>query len=61
MLPKDTIETLLDEIEEYMYINDETEKWCIKDNAPEWVKKKFKELYDLVHPKTDDKGIVTQY
>ncbi len=61
MLPKDRIESLSDEISEYEYIDDDTEKWCIRDDAPDWAKKKFKELREMVEPVPDESGIITQY
>lgn len=61
MLPKDRIEALSDEIEEYEYIDDKTEKWCIKDDAPDWAKKKFEELQKMVEPVPDENGIITLY
>lgn len=30
---------------DYWYIG-ENEKWCIKDDAPEWAKKEFEEYFD---------------
>lgn len=61
MLPKDRIQTLVDEISEYEYIDDDTEKWCIRDDAPDWTKKKFKELQELVEPVPDENGVITCY
>lgn len=47
--------------EGYAYIDDESETWCIKEDAPEWAKKEFKEFFDLVNPKPDDNDVVTVY
>lgn len=51
----------MDEIKEYEYIDDDTEKWCIRDDAPDWAKEKFKELQELVNPVLDENGVITQY
>lgn len=40
----------------YWYIDDATEKWCIKEDAPEWAKKEFEEFFDLVNPVPDQNG-----
>lgn len=61
MLPKDRIQTLMDEISKYEYIDEDTEKWCIRDDAPDWAKKKFKELREMVEPVPDKNGMITLY
>lgn len=30
----------------YWYIDDESEMWCIKEDAPEWAKKEFVEYVE---------------
>lgn len=47
--------------EGYAYIDDKTEKWCLKENAPEWAKREFEEFFGLVKSEPDDNDIVTQY
>lgn len=47
--------------EGYEYWDEDAEEWCIKDDAPEWAKKEFKEFYARIQAKPDDNGIVTQY
>lgn len=32
--------------EGYAYIDDETEEWCIKEDAPNWAKKNLKNFLD---------------
>ena len=58
MLPKDRIQTLMDEISEYQYIDGDTEKWRIRDDAPDWAKKKFKELREMVEPVPDENDMI---
>jgi hypothetical protein len=41
---------------EYVYIGDD-EKYHIKDNAPEKLKKEFKEFFDSL--KTEEDGVIT--
>nr|WP_285948118.1 hypothetical protein [Bacteroides intestinalis] len=43
----------------YEYFDDNTGKWCIKEDAPEWAKKEFQEFYNHIDPEPDDDGIVT--
>lgn len=38
----------------YEYFDEKNEKWCIKDDAPEWAKKEFAEFYNDV---SDENGI----
>lgn len=47
--------------EGYAYIDDETEKWCIKEDAPDWAKKEFEEFFGLVNSEPDDNNVVTKY
>lgn len=47
--------------EGYAYIDDETEKWRLKKDAPEWAKKEFEEFFNLVKSESDDNDFVTQY
>lgn len=47
--------------EGYAYIDDETEKWCVKENAPDWAKKEFEEFFGLVKSEPDDNNVVTKY
>lgn len=43
----------------YWYIDPKTEKWKIKDNAPEWAKVEFKEYQKAVNPDPGEDGTVT--
>lgn len=45
----------------YWYIDDATEKWCIREDAPEWAKKEFEEYADLLKGEPDEKGMITLY
>lgn len=45
----------------YWYINEKTEQWQIRDDAPTWAKREFEELQNGVNPKPDEDGVVTQY
>lgn len=47
--------------EGYSYLDDETEEWCLKEDAPEWAVKEFKEFNKLIDAQPDDNGIVVQY
>lgn len=47
--------------EGYAYIDDDTEKWCIKKDAPEWAKKEFNDFFALLGNESDDNDIVTKY
>ena len=47
--------------EGYAYIDDETEKWCIKEDAPNWAKIEFEEFFRLVKSEPDDNNVVTKY
>lgn len=48
--------------EGYAYIDDTTEKWCIKENAPDWAKKEFNEYFNsLLKKEPDDNNIITNY
>ncbi|MBO4998183.1 MAG: hypothetical protein J6D02_09320 [Lachnospira sp.] len=31
---------------QYWYIDPKAEKWCIKDDAPEWAKEEFAEYFN---------------
>lgn len=44
--------------EGYVFIN-EQEQWAIKEDAPEWAKKEFKEFMKKVNPTEDENGVVT--
>lgn len=46
---------------EYVYIDDETEKWRIKDDAPQEMKDEFNAFFAAVNPQPDDDGVVTVY
>lgn len=47
--------------EGFAYIG-EDEKWHIKENAPDWAKKEFKEFFNMVNPTDpDEDGIVIKY
>ena len=45
----------------YVFVDEETEEWRIKDNAPDWAKKEFKEFLLTIRISPDDDGIVTVY
>lgn len=45
----------------YWYIDDKTEKWCIKEDAPEWAKKEFQGYADLLASEPDEKGVIIRY
>ena len=47
--------------ERYAYIDEKTEQWKLKDDAPDWAKQEFDEFFQKVNPKPDENGIVTQY
>lgn len=48
-------------IEGYAYIDEETEKWCLKEDAPDWAVEEFNEFFDLINSEPDDNDIVTKY
>lgn len=48
-------------IEGYAYIDDKTEQWCIKEDAPEWAKKEFDEYFKLLKKEDDDNGVITDF
>ncbi len=41
--------------------DEETGRWSVAEDAPEWAKKEAEEYYALLYSKPDDNGIVTQY
>ena len=43
-------------MDKYWYIDEKDERWKIKDDAPEWAKKEFKEFYNR---EADENGIIT--
>ena len=43
---------------EYWYIDDETEKWCIKEDAPNWAKKEFEEFFRMIKGSPDKNGVI---
>lgn len=45
----------------YWYIDEKTEKWNIRDDAPEWAKQEFHEFQKAVNPDPDKDGIITNY
>lgn len=47
--------------EGYSYLDEETEEWRLKEDAPEWAVKEFEEFNKLLGAQPDDNGIVTQY
>lgn len=47
--------------EGYAYIDEETEKWCLTNDAPEWAVKEFNEFFGLVNGEPDENDIVTKY
>ena len=48
-------------MEGYAYIDEKTEKWCIKEDAPDWAKKEFSDFFGSVAQKPDDNDIVTAF
>ena len=40
---------------DYWYIDPKAEKWCIKDDAPEWAKEEFEEYFK---DEPDENGIM---
>lgn len=46
--------------EGYEYLGEDGQ-WHIKDDAPEWAKKEFKEYYAKLNPEPDEDGIITRY
>lgn len=46
-------------VEGYVYIDPETEKWRIKEDAPDWAKTEFEEFQKNVNPLPDENGMVT--
>lgn len=47
--------------EGYAYIDDEKEKWCLKEDAPDWARKEFEEFFGAIDAEPDDNDIVTKY
>lgn len=47
--------------EGYEYFDENTGKWCIKEDAPEWAKKEFREFYDSINAEPDENGVVRNY
>jgi hypothetical protein len=47
--------------EGYAYIDDKTEKWCLKEDAPDWAKREFEEFFGAINAEPDDNDIVTMY
>lgn len=45
--------------EGYEYLG-EDEQWHIRDDAPDWAKKEFKEFYARLHPESDENMIICQ-
>lgn len=45
----------------YDYLDKESMTRKIKDDAPDWAKKEFKEFMEKVNSKPDKKGIIAQY
>lgn len=45
----------------YWYIDPKTEKWKIKENAPDWAKQEFDEYQKAVNPKPDEDGNLINY
>lgn len=63
--PIERMKVMLEEprciMEGYAYIDEKTEKWCIKEDAPDWAKKEFSVFFGTVAQKPDDNDIVTAY
>lgn len=47
--------------EKYWYIDEKTEQWKIRDDAPEWAKQEFEEYQKAVNPEPDADGVITNY
>lgn len=45
----------------YAFVDDETEKWVLKENAPDWAVKEFNEFFGLLASQPDDNGVITKY
>ena len=45
--------------EGYAYIDEEKEKWCLKEDAPEWAVKEFNEFFGNINDDNDE--IITKY
>lgn len=45
----------------YAFIDDETEKWVLKEDAPNWAVKEFNKFFGLLASQPDDNGVVTKY
>lgn len=47
--------------EGWQCFNDESERWEIKPNAPEWAKREAEEFYKMLYAEPDENGIIIQY
>lgn len=45
--------------EGWQYLDPVTEKWKLKDNAPDWAVEEFNKFYGLVNGVSDEQGTVT--
>ena len=45
----------------YAYIDDETEKWVLKEDSPDWAVKECNEFFGLLASQPDDNDITTKY
>ena len=45
--------------EGYEYLGEDGQ-WHIKDDAPDWAKKEFKEFYAMINPVPDKDGLIIQ-
>ena len=46
---------------DYWYLDGKTEKWKIKDDAPDWAKEEFESYMKSLDLEPDENGIVTDY
>ncbi|MEG0360254.1 MAG: hypothetical protein RR537_07670 [Longicatena sp.] len=47
--------------EGYVYIDEESEQWKLKANAPAWAVDDFKQFMKQVNPSEDKNGTITNY
>lgn len=43
--------------EGYAYIDEQAEKWCLKEDAPDWAVEEFKRVFGK--PEPDENGLIT--
>jgi len=47
--------------ENYAFIDEKTEKWVLKEDAPEWAVQEFNEFFGLLDSQPDDNDVITKY